>query len=116
MGPGTSPNDPVFFLHHCNVDRLWARWQYAHPNAPYLPAGDGPAGGGGGFVPVGGGRGSAPRLGAHRGPAHDGGADGLLAYRAPSLRSVGASRRRCDTGSLAALAHRPSSASTSRPL
>lgn len=44
MGPGTSPNDPVFFLHHCNVDRLWARWQYAHPNAPYLPAGDGPTG------------------------------------------------------------------------
>ncbi len=20
----TSPNDPVFFLHHCNVDRIWA--------------------------------------------------------------------------------------------
>ncbi|MGX1886953.1 tyrosinase family protein [Streptomyces sp. NPDC055287] len=44
MGPGTSPNDPVFFLHHGNVDRLWARWQHAHPDAPYLPAGDGPAG------------------------------------------------------------------------
>ena len=24
MGPGTSPNDPVFFLHHCNVDRIWS--------------------------------------------------------------------------------------------
>jgi tyrosinase len=23
----TSPNDPVFFLNHCNVDRLWALWQ-----------------------------------------------------------------------------------------
>ena len=23
----TSPNDPVFFLHHANVDRLWAAWQ-----------------------------------------------------------------------------------------
>jgi tyrosinase len=23
----TSPNDPVFFLHHCNVDRIWALWQ-----------------------------------------------------------------------------------------
>ena len=27
MGPGTSPNDPIFFLHHCNVDRIWAKWQ-----------------------------------------------------------------------------------------
>ncbi|MFD7132036.1 tyrosinase family protein [Streptomyces sp. NPDC059894] len=44
MGPGTSPNDPVFFLHHCNVDRLWARWQHSHPNAPYLPASGGPVG------------------------------------------------------------------------
>lgn len=23
----SSPNDPVFFLHHANVDRLWAMWQ-----------------------------------------------------------------------------------------
>lgn len=39
MLPSTSPNDPVFFLHHCNVDRLWAIWQQAHPSAPhYLPA------------------------------------------------------------------------------
>jgi hypothetical protein len=44
MGPGTSPNDPVFFLHHCNVDRIWALWQYAHPASPYLPAAGGPAG------------------------------------------------------------------------
>ena len=22
----TSPRDPVFYLHHCNLDRLWARW------------------------------------------------------------------------------------------
>jgi Mg-chelatase subunit ChlD len=44
MGPGTSPNDPVFFLHHCNVDRLWALWQYAHPTSAYLPASGGPAG------------------------------------------------------------------------
>lgn len=43
MGPGTSPNDPVFFLHHCNIDRLWARWQHTHA-APYLPASGGPAG------------------------------------------------------------------------
>lgn len=44
MGPGTSPNDPVFFLHHCNVDRLWARWQHAHPGSAYLPAAGGPNG------------------------------------------------------------------------
>jgi tyrosinase len=23
----TSPNDPIFFMHHANVDRLWAAWQ-----------------------------------------------------------------------------------------
>lgn len=44
MGPGTSPNDPVFFLHHCNVDRIWALWQYAHPASAYLPASAGPLG------------------------------------------------------------------------
>ena len=27
MGPGTSPNDPAFFLNHCNVDRIWEAWQ-----------------------------------------------------------------------------------------
>ncbi|MEO1129286.1 MAG: tyrosinase family protein [Planctomycetota bacterium] len=31
----TSPNDPVFFLHHCNVDRLWAAWQQMHPGEAY---------------------------------------------------------------------------------
>lgn len=33
----SSPNDPVFFLNHCNVDRIWAGWQYIHNNPPYLP-------------------------------------------------------------------------------
>lgn len=27
METGASPNDPIFFLHHCNIDRLWAMWQ-----------------------------------------------------------------------------------------
>ena len=26
MGPGSSPNDPAFFLNHCNVDRIWEEW------------------------------------------------------------------------------------------
>ncbi|KAH8602017.1 hypothetical protein B0O99DRAFT_680168 [Bisporella sp. PMI_857] len=31
MGPLTSPNDPVFFLHHAQVDRLWWLWQQEDP-------------------------------------------------------------------------------------
>lgn len=27
MMPMTSPDDPVFFLHHCFVDKVWADWQ-----------------------------------------------------------------------------------------
>jgi tyrosinase len=27
--PATAPRDPIFFLLHCNVDRLWAKWQWA---------------------------------------------------------------------------------------
>lgn len=26
--PATAPKDPLFFLLHCNVDRLWAKWQW----------------------------------------------------------------------------------------
>ena len=26
MAPATSPNDPAFFLNHCNVDRIWEAW------------------------------------------------------------------------------------------
>ena len=26
MAPASSPNDPAFFLHHCNVDRIWEGW------------------------------------------------------------------------------------------
>jgi tyrosinase len=33
----SSPNDPVFWLHHCNIDRLWAEWQRENPGANYLP-------------------------------------------------------------------------------
>jgi tyrosinase len=34
MGPATSPNEPLFFLHHANVDRAWAKVRvlfFLHP-------------------------------------------------------------------------------------
>ncbi|HYI01218.1 tyrosinase family protein, partial [Hyalangium sp.] len=43
MTDSTSPNDPVFFLHHCNVDRIWHTWQVRNPNAPYVPEQSAPA-------------------------------------------------------------------------
>jgi hypothetical protein len=27
-----SPYDPIFWLHHCNVDRLWSEWIRRHPD------------------------------------------------------------------------------------
>src|SRR5439155_16817593 len=40
-----SPNDPVFWLHHCNIDRLWSLWeQTTGKAAPYAPAHGGPDG------------------------------------------------------------------------
>jgi tyrosinase len=27
---GTAARDPLFFMLHCNVDRLWAKWQWIH--------------------------------------------------------------------------------------
>ncbi|HEX2053776.1 MAG TPA: tyrosinase family protein [Actinomycetota bacterium] len=30
MAPGTSPNDPAFYLNHCNVDRIWEAWMVRH--------------------------------------------------------------------------------------
>ncbi|WP_051189604.1 tyrosinase family protein [Daejeonella oryzae] len=45
MVPSTSPNDPIFFLHHCNVDRLWAMWQIdGHQGAAFYPAAGEPVG------------------------------------------------------------------------
>ncbi|KAJ9476239.1 Tyrosinase_Cu-bd domain-containing protein [Pseudozyma hubeiensis] len=32
MAPSQSPNDPLFFLHHAQVDRLWALWQDQNPS------------------------------------------------------------------------------------
>jgi len=39
MDSSSSPADPVFWLHHGNLDRIWARWQTQHPTAaPHNPA------------------------------------------------------------------------------
>ncbi|MBL1082249.1 tyrosinase family protein [Streptomyces actinomycinicus] len=37
MLSGASPNDPVFWLHHCFIDKLWADWQAKHPSSGYVP-------------------------------------------------------------------------------
>ena len=33
MAGARSPDDPIFYLHHGNVDRLWAIWQLNNPGA-----------------------------------------------------------------------------------
>ncbi len=46
MSPSTSPNDPVFFLNHCNVDRVWEAWQQPPPKGhgrTYAPPQSAPA-------------------------------------------------------------------------
>ncbi|WP_036292429.1 tyrosinase family protein [Methylosinus sp. PW1] len=37
MSPSTSPNDPVFYLNHCNVDRIWEAW-LARYGRSYVPS------------------------------------------------------------------------------
>ena len=38
MAMMSSPQDPIFFLHHANVDRLWALWQDdGHEGANFYP-------------------------------------------------------------------------------
>ena len=44
MLQAASPNDPVFWLLHCMLDRLWAMWQKRWPEKPYLPVNGGPTG------------------------------------------------------------------------
>ncbi|GIF39571.1 tyrosinase [Actinoplanes xinjiangensis] len=37
MGTREAPNDPVFWLHHCNIDRLWWQWQATRGIDTYQP-------------------------------------------------------------------------------
>lgn len=39
MNDFDSPHDPVFYLHHCWIDKLWAMWQIDHPGAPFVASG-----------------------------------------------------------------------------
>ena len=39
MAPGSSPNDPIFFLNHCLVDKQWDTWQQASAAHTYAPTG-----------------------------------------------------------------------------
>lgn len=43
MAANTSCNDPVFFQHHANLDRLWSAWMQRH-GQKYLPETGGPVG------------------------------------------------------------------------
>jgi tyrosinase len=36
MSPASSPNDPAFYLNHCNADRIWERWMLRHGRT-YVP-------------------------------------------------------------------------------
>lgn len=36
--PRTAALDPIFWLHKCNIDRLWWQWQLMHPAPPFDPA------------------------------------------------------------------------------
>jgi tyrosinase len=41
MNQADSPHAPVFYLHPCWIDKLWAMWQIDHPGAPFVSSGQG---------------------------------------------------------------------------
>lgn len=52
--PAQSPGDPLFYLLHTNIDRLWAIWQRNHPQAAQYSLEKSPAETGyeGTFIPI----------------------------------------------------------------
>jgi hypothetical protein len=38
--PDTATQDPIFWLLHANVDRLWDTWQMTHDGVPLLTGAD----------------------------------------------------------------------------
>lgn len=40
MGSDGSPNDPIFWLHHCMLDKVWADWQGRYPDVPHYEKDD----------------------------------------------------------------------------
>jgi len=44
MSPSSSPNDPIFYLNHCNIDRIWEAWMVANGRQYQPGATTGPAG------------------------------------------------------------------------
>jgi tyrosinase len=44
MSRDDAPDDPLFWLVHAFIDKLWADWQRRHPDAEYRPQGEGPPG------------------------------------------------------------------------
>jgi tyrosinase len=36
----TAAADPLFWLHHCNIDRIWSQWQKENPNVNPILVGD----------------------------------------------------------------------------
>ena len=42
MLQSVAPNDPVFFLHHCFIDKCWADWSARPSGGEYLPTGNTP--------------------------------------------------------------------------
>ncbi|MET8702903.1 tyrosinase family protein [Kitasatospora sp. NPDC058032] len=42
MGLASSPNEPAFYLHHCNIDRIWEGWMRRN-GRHYLPDQSAPA-------------------------------------------------------------------------
>jgi len=35
MSKSIAPNDPLFWLHHCFIDKLWTDYQILHPDIPF---------------------------------------------------------------------------------